>query len=87
MSGGAASAEVEEWLEAHGILSLDALPDDAALRDLWLSGRAPGLTEMQRLVNASLLAEVLGPASAKSALLRELEEMARTNPLPAITAA
>jgi hypothetical protein len=86
VSADAASAEVVAWLDAHGAPSLDALRDDAALRDLWLSGRAPGLTEMQRLVNASLLAEALGPASAKSAVVRELKEMAETKPLPSITA-
>lgn len=85
-SAEAASAEVVAWLDAHGVAALDALPDDAALRDLWLSGRAPGLTEMQRLMNASLLAEALGPESAKSAVVRELKEMAKAKPLPAITA-
>jgi hypothetical protein len=85
-SADAASAEVMAWLDTHGVAALGALPDDAALRDLWLSGRAPGLTEMQRLVNASLLAEALGPESAKSAIVRELQEMAQAKPLPAITA-
>jgi hypothetical protein len=37
-------------LSRHGLAALDALNDDKSLRDLWLQGRGPGLTDTQRLL-------------------------------------
>ena len=45
--------EVVALLMESGIPELDRLSSDIALRDLWLTGRSPGLTEPGRLVRSS----------------------------------
>ena len=60
---GEAPTEVEEalrWLEAYGFPALRRLSTAEALIQLWESGASPGLTEPQRLVFLSRLAEAKG---------------------------
>jgi hypothetical protein len=55
------ASEVIESLEAIGLPALDLLSSEVALRDLWLEGRSPGLTSVQRLMNLSALLDKYGP--------------------------
>jgi hypothetical protein len=78
-----AGAQVSKWLRTQGVSALDALRDDAALRDLWHSGRSPGLTEAARLLNLAVLLGQLGPAEEVSAAVGALKRATAVNPLPA----
>jgi hypothetical protein len=67
---------------ANGLRS-DLLPealtltDPLALRDLWLSGLGPGLTEAERLMTLIRLLVNVGPQTALEAVGHELTEKAR----------
>lgn len=49
------STELVEDLTRIAIPKMDSLVDDCALKALWHTGRASGLTEFQRLMNLSVL--------------------------------
>lgn len=79
------STRVEEVShEMEGALEL-ALPEierhlhDESLRDLWLTGRSPGLTEVQRLKNLTVLVKALGPEDRVAPILDELRRVSRAN--------
>lgn len=79
-SAAAASSQVTQWLAASGLPALDALSTDAALRDLWLSDRSPGLTEGQRLVSLADLLREIGPASEAARHVALMKERVERNP-------
>jgi len=81
-----AGADALVALEAFGLPALDAFSSNAALRDLWLAGRSPGLTMAQRIVNLSVLLEEIGPKAAADAVLLQLKDFADKTPLPLVTA-
>jgi len=63
---------VAEAIVSVGIPHLDQLVTDAALRDLWLSGVSPGLTEVQRLMNLSAMLGMIGPGEQLDPVTNEL---------------
>lgn len=48
---------------------------DIALRDLWLRGESPGLSDLNRLRNLSVLLKVFGPARVLEPVLSELKNL------------
>lgn len=66
--------EIRQLLCERGILEIEKHLDDANLRDLWLSGRSPGLTEIQRLMNLVVLIKAIGPPDL---LDRHIEQLTR----------
>jgi hypothetical protein len=50
---------------------------DEALRDLWLTGRSPGLTDLQRLRNLAVLLHFLGPADRLPAVLQDIATISK----------
>jgi hypothetical protein len=59
----------------QAVQELDSLAADEALRDLWLTGQGPSLTEFQRLRNLAVLLSVLGPEDALSRVMADLRQM------------
>lgn len=65
--------------ELKGCLVQAAIPAveqhlaDEQLCSEWLSGKSPGLTDIQRLVNLSVLLKAAGADSTLRAILKELE--------------
>lgn len=53
---------------------------DEALRDLWLGGRSPGLTDFQRLLNLTVLLEALGPRERLAPVMDELRRISAGKP-------
>ena len=53
--------------------------EDRNLRDLWLNRNSPGLTNIQRLINLSILLRELGPKSDYESIINELEELVKIN--------
>jgi len=53
---------------------LQAHATDSSLRDEWLAGSSPGLTNMERLLFLAVLLKKVGPADALTEVLRELED-------------
>ena len=55
-----------------GVPEVEKYLSDEALRDLWLSGRSPGLTELERLQNLAALLSAIGPRDALPRVLSDL---------------
>jgi len=63
------------------IPTLDTHVSDEALRDLWLSGRSPGLTDVHRLMYVSVLLRDLGPREQYDSVRSELGVLTRKRPI------
>jgi hypothetical protein len=72
-----ASKEVVDLVESRALPLLDRMSTDEALRDLWLSGTSPGLTDFQRLVYLSALIHEIGPRSLLRPVADELDRVTR----------
>lgn len=59
-------------LVTYGLPNLYSLASDEALRDLWLSGNAPSLTNMARLTYLHYLLSTIGPSHLISDIENEL---------------
>lgn len=53
---------------------------DENLRDLWLSGKSPSLTETQRLLYLAILLKQIGPVEILEATLNELQQVSVNKP-------
>jgi hypothetical protein len=53
-------------------LELSEKESNAALRDVWLSGQAPGISHLQRLLYLSILLHEIGPRERLDEVLSEL---------------
>jgi Domain of unknown function (DUF4304) len=58
---------------------------DESLRDLWISGQSPSLTEFQRLMYLSVFLKELGPAELLEPTLTKLKQISESRP-SAVTA-
>lgn len=56
---------------------------DEALRDEWLCGEAPGLTDMQRLMYLSIMLKEIGPHDALESVIAELKQQTEGKPAEA----
>ena len=72
------SREIEDALEL-ALPEVEKYVQDEALRDVWLTGSSPGLTDVQRLRNLAVLLKALGPAGRLSAVLEDLRRLSRAN--------
>ena len=66
-------AEIESVM-SQSVAQVKGNLDDRVLRDLWLSGRSPGLTDLQRLMYLSVLLKTIGPARELPGVLVKLRE-------------
>lgn len=71
-------------MKDYGLPELNKLENDVAMRDLWLTQRSPGLTEMERLINLSILLRALGPPDQSAATIESLEKLAASKSLPTV---
>ena len=53
---------------------------DEWVRDLWLLGVSPGLTNLQRLMNLAVLSRFIGPEEIFSRTIEDLQEVASKTP-------
>jgi hypothetical protein len=63
-----ATPEIEKYLS------------DDALRNLWLSGKSPGLTSFQRLVYLSALLKIIGPRDLLQKTIQEMKLISESDP-------
>lgn len=63
-----------------GIPAIKSVGTDESLRDFWLTGQAPGLSELQRVVYLSTLLAVLGPRDQLASYTELLDTIAPTDP-------
>jgi hypothetical protein len=61
------------------VLEIEKHIKDESLRDLWLAGRSPGLTEVQRLKNLLVLVNALGPEERVASTLEDLRRVSKVN--------
>lgn len=75
--------DLRHFLDAlkRGVSSMQAMASDEALRDLWLTGVSPGLTNIQRLMYLSILLQEIGPMSALAAVTDELLALSKGKPV------
>jgi len=76
--------EFRRHLQGFAVPTIEKYIADEALRDLWLSGASPGLTEVQRLMNLSVLLGSTEQSELLSSVLGELERVSRGKPTAAI---
>lgn len=79
--------EVTQLLTERALPLLSQMSSDEELRDVWLTGNAPGLTEFQRLMYLSSLLRSVGPAPALGPVLDELRKETAGTPLSSIARA
>lgn len=66
--------EIQKFIFEKGIPEVERYSVDKKLEFLWLSGRCPGLTEIQRLINLSVLLKVSGKVTQLNSVLQQLKE-------------
>lgn len=72
--------ELIDLIMTAAVPRLEVMSNDQALRDLWLSGNAPGLTALERLRYLSILLRDIGPASELERTLEQLRRQSAGKP-------
>lgn len=72
--------EISDYITALAIPKLNEYVRDESLRDLWLSGHSPGLTNFQRLMNLSVMIKALGPMNRLELVVNELQQSVEGTP-------
>jgi hypothetical protein len=72
--------EISDSLREVAVPYLLTFGKDEALRDLWLSGVSPGLTEHGRLKNLLVLLHALGPAELIGEITQDLLKVSEREP-------
>jgi hypothetical protein len=72
--------EILALLIEYAIPEIHKYQTDMALRDLWLSGSSPSLTEFQRLQYLSVLLNELGPSNLLEQILEKLKQVSKGKP-------
>jgi hypothetical protein len=67
--------DLEESLLSSGLPALEEVQHDEALKALWMSGRSPGLTDLQRLKYVAVLVAALGPREGLTTVISDLNEV------------
>ncbi|MFT3893680.1 MAG: DUF4304 domain-containing protein [Anaerolineales bacterium] len=62
------SKQISDYILLLGIPEMNKYITDEALRDLWLSGKSPSLTETERLEYLLALVREIGPSNAVAAI-------------------
>jgi hypothetical protein len=68
-------SEVSEALVKNGLPALDRMSSNEALRSEWAAGRAPGITELQRLQFLSILLNEASLRPQQQEVVQELKEL------------
>jgi hypothetical protein len=71
---------------AFGVNEIVTYISDSALRDLWVTGRSPGLTKIERLMYLSVLLKDLGPVDILQQIIQEMEVLSSQTHSPILTA-
>ncbi len=72
--------QILNHLVKFAIPEIEQYLDEVKLRDLWLSGFSPGLTEFQRLMYLSVFLKELGPHELLKPTLSKLKEISSGKP-------
>lgn len=72
--------EIRNLLYEIAIPIIERYIHDERLRDLWLTGKSPGLTDVQRLLNLSVLLRAVGPVDRLKPVLEELAKISEGKP-------
>lgn len=78
------SQELGAIIEDVAVPAVMAHISDDALRDEWLAGQSPGLTDMQRLMYLSILLSDIGPRDALADVIAELQRKSEGKPIEAV---
>lgn len=81
----ALSREVGDLIATQGVATFDRYGDDASLRDLWLSGASPGLTDVQRLTNLVVLLHDIGPREYLDDQIQRVTDLTKGRPTSGLT--
>lgn len=73
------SVEIQEMLLVTGIPEIERYISDSELQALWLSNQSPGLTDVQRLINLSVLLKASGDVAQLNTVLQQLDDLSENN--------
>ncbi len=72
--------EIFSSTEHYIVPELEKYSSNSNLRDLWISGRSPGLTDFKRLMNLMILLKEIGPTEMLEQVIEELRLDAQGTP-------
>lgn len=74
--------EIKEYLTSYAISAIKENMHDENLVNLWLSGKSPGLTDIQRLLNLSALVKKMGTYDTRllAEIITELHQASINKP-------
>jgi hypothetical protein len=72
--------EIQDCLRNKGIPEIERYMANEQLQSLWLSGQSPGLTDIQRLMNLSVLLKASGATDQLELVLHQLERLLEGKP-------
>lgn len=75
--------ELQHILVAYALPELNIYSHDYNLRDLWLDDKAPGITDIQRLMFLSILVNSIGPFKLLSDIVNKMLIVAQNKPINA----
>ena len=75
---------MKKILSTYAIRELETYISDESLRDLWLTGKSPGLTDIQRLLNLSVILSDIGPQSILDEIVDKLLSASSGKPVASV---
>jgi hypothetical protein len=72
--------EIQDCLHNKGIPEIKRYMANEQLQSLWLSGQSPGLTDIQRLMNLSVLLKASGAIDQLEMVSHQLEKLSKGKP-------
>ncbi len=75
---------IKDILSMYAIPELETYMSDDSLRDLWLTGESPGLTDIERLLNLSVILNDIGPQSILDEIIDKLRSASNGEPVESI---
>jgi hypothetical protein len=71
---------ISDLVTKFAIPAIQAYITDESLRDLWIAGKSPSLTEFQRLLYLSVLAKQIGPVDILEPNINALQRLTLNKP-------
>ncbi|MCP5005142.1 MAG: DUF4304 domain-containing protein [Planctomycetes bacterium] len=73
--------EIKGYISNYALPYIERYLTDETLRDLWLSGQSPGLTEIECLLNLTILLKEIGPIEILNQEVANLRFLSRNKPI------
>ena len=71
---------IQDLVVIYALPTVEKYIADESLRDLWMTGNSPSLTEIERLLYLSVLVQQIGPIEILEPTIKELERQTSRKP-------